>query len=203
MKHLITAANPLKAFAFAILMGLVMPLSASAQHFALPADQAKLEVIDADDLDSVLYRQLTPFAVPEIHDTMDLVYHEPMPDSTMPRIAMILGTVMIQDEDADDIIEIVEELARERGANWIVAFSEPQRRKSVKGEFYYRSTATLMRVMDDALIPQSQIAVRDYREEQLQSFASVSTWYDNYGRQLGANAREDREEQVIPETDDY
>jgi hypothetical protein len=196
MKTQTNTANPLKAVAKALLLpifgviGFVAPQAANAQHFTADASDVKRVVVEADDLDSIIFNQYAQFAVPAINDTIDLVYHEPMPDSVMPRSAIVLGTVMIQGEEAEDVVEKMEEFARKQGADWVVSFEEPRKRKNRDGEFYYRSTATLMRVLDDAMIPQSQVAYSTFRESGHKNYASVITWYDTYGKHMGANVKQ-------------
>lgn len=170
--------------------------TANAQYFSLSSDNVAHVVLEADDLDSVLLDRNTPFAVPTIHDTIDLVYHEPMPDSVMPRSAVVIGTVTIQAEEAQDIVEMLEETARKHGANWIVSFTEPRLRKTAAGDRYYRSSAQLLRVLDDAMIPESALAYSYYRESQFKDFAQVESWYDTYGRHLGANDVHQREQEM-------
>lgn len=172
------------------LIGFVAPEGATAQHFTADASDMKRVVVEADDLDSIIYTRYAHFEVPEISDTIGLVYHEPMPDSVMPRSAIVLGKVMIQAEEAEDVVEMMEEFAREQGADWVVSFEEPRKRKNRDGEFYYRSTATLMRVLDDAMIPQSQIAYSTFNESGHKNYASVLTWYDTYGKHMGANLKQ-------------
>lgn len=166
------------------------PQAALAQHFTSDASEMKRVVVEADDLDSIIFNRTTPFAVPAVSDTIGLVYHEPMPDSTMPRSAIVLGTVIIQAEESGEVIEKLEEFARKQGADWVVSFEEPRRRKNKEGEFYYRSSATLMRVLDDAMIPQSQVAYNTFRDSGHKNYAAVMSWYDTYGRYLGANVKE-------------
>ena len=178
------------------------PQQAVAQHFTSDPSEVKRIVVEADDLDSVIYHRAAHFAVPAISDTIGLVYHEPLPDSVMPRSAIVLGVVTIQGEDAEDVVEKMEEFARKQGADWVVSFEEPRRRKNREGEFYYRSSATLMRVLDDAMIPQSQVAYNTFSETGHKSYAAVLSWYDTYGRHMGANVKEiDRVEEEV-ETED-
>lgn len=170
-------------------IALAAPQAATAQHFTADASDIKRIVVEADDLDSLIFNRATPFAVPAISDTIGLVYHEPMPDSTMPRSAIIIGTVTIQAEESEELVEKLEAFARKQGADWVVSFEEPRKRKSKEGEFYYRSTATLMRVLDDAMIPQSQVAYNTFRESGHKNYADVMSWYDTYGKHMGANVK--------------
>jgi hypothetical protein len=180
------------------------PQAATAQHFTSEAVDIKRIVVEADDLDSLIFNRATPFAVPAISDTIGLVYHEPLPDSTMPRSAIIIGTVTIQAEESEDVIEKLEEFARKQGADWVVSFEEPRKRKNKEGEFYYRSTATLMRVLDDAMIPQSQVAYSTFRDSGHKNYAAVMTWYDTYGKHMGANVKtQDNQVEEVEENEDY
>lgn len=170
-------------------IAMAAPQAANAQHFTADASDIKRVVVEADDLDSIIFNRSTPFAVPAISDTIGLVYHEPMPDSTMPRSAIILGTVTIQAEESEEVVEKLEEFARKQGADWVVSFEEPRKRKNKEGDIYYRSTATLMRVLDDAMIPQSQVAYSTFSESGHKNYAAVMSWYDTYGKYMGANVK--------------
>jgi hypothetical protein len=195
------ARRILPILGLAIGAAILHPTASTAQHFISDAQSAKRVVVEADDLDSIIYHQQAFFAVPAIPDTIGLVYHEPMPDSVMPRSAIVLGTVTIQAEEAEEVVEQMEEFARKHGADWVVSFEEPRKRKNKDGDFYYRSSATLMRVLDDAMIPQSQVAYSTFRESGLNSYASVMDWYDTYGRYLGANVKQ-LDQQVEEESDE-
>jgi hypothetical protein len=196
-----TIANGARKIALAVLLpifgviAIAAPDAAMAQHFTSDASEMKRVVVEADDLDSIIFNRTTPFAVPAVNDTIGLVYHEPMPDSTMPRSAIVLGTVTIQAEESEEVVEKLEEFARKQGADWVVSFEEPRKRKNKEGEFYYRSTATLMRVLDDAMIPQSQVAYSTFRDSGHKNYAAVMSWYDTYGRYLGANVKETRQQE--------
>ena len=185
------------------LIAFALPNEAAAQHFTSAASEVKRVVVEADDLDSIIYSQATHFAVPAISDTIGLVYHEPMPDSVMPRSAIVLGVVSIQAEEAEEVVEKLEEFARKQGADWVVSFEEPRKRKNKAGDFYYRSSATLMRVLDDAMIPQTEVAYSTFNESGHKSYAAVMNWFDTYGRHLGANVKEiERVQEEEVETED-
>lgn len=184
-------------------IAIAAPDAAVAQHFTSDASDIKRVVVEADDLDSIIFNRATPFAVPAISDTIGLVYHEPLPDSTMPRSAIIIGTVTIQAEEAEEVVEKLEEFARKQGADWVVSFEEPRKRKNREGDFYYRSSATLMRVLDDAMIPQSQVAYSTFRESGHKNYAAVMSWYDTYGKYLGANVKDAHHQEVQEEDVDH
>jgi hypothetical protein len=190
-----------KALLLPIFGVIVATAPASAQHFTSDANDIKRVVVEADDLDSIIFNRTTPFAVPAISDTIGLVYHEPLPDSTMPRSAIVIGTVTIQAEESEEVVEKLEEFARKQGADWVVSFEEPRKRKNKQGEFYYRSSATLMRVLDDAMIPQSQVAYSTFRESGHKNYAAVMSWYDTYGKHMGANVK--TQDNQIEEEDDH
>lgn len=184
----------------------VAPQTGKTQHFTSDPASITRVVVEADDLDSTIYYRATPFAVPAIPDSVGLVYHEPLPDSVMPRSAIVLGKVTIQAEEAEDIVEQLEEFARKQGADWVISFEEPRRRKNRDGDFYYRSSAILMRVLDDAMIPQSQIAYRTFNDSGHNNYAAVISWYDTYGRYMGANVKQNAdprsEEDLFEDTDE-
>jgi len=141
-------------------------------------------ILEADDLDSVILTKFTPFSLPE-NGELPLVYHEPLPDSVMPRSAVMIGTLRIQAEESQDVVEYLEDYARDLGADWIVSFAEPRAQRSKAGERIFRATATLLKVMDPSLIKQQDVHFSYYEENKLSNYAAVNTWYDTYGRHLG------------------
>ena len=122
-----------------------------------------------------------------MNDTLGLIYHEPMPDSIMPRSAIVIGTVTIQAEEAADVMKLLEKYARKLGADWIVSFQEP--RASLDGDHWkvYRSTALLLHVLDEGFVNQNNIEYSYYGPNHLQNYASVNHWYDQYGKHFGAS----------------
>ena len=149
------------------------------------AEHPAREVIRSGEHDSVILERMTPFTVPPVHDTIALLYHEPLPDSIMPAGALVLGVVTIQMELSEDITPALEKLARKIGADWIVSFTEPRAFLARDRWKLYRSTAMLIRVLDPHLIPQAELATAYYETAHLTTFASVSEWYDQFGRRLG------------------
>ena len=144
-----------------------------AQNFRESEDLWKSETIRAKSNDSVLIERHSFFALPAVSDTTSLVYHEPMPDSVMPKSAIEIGQITIQAGTADGVVSMLEKQARSQGADWIVSFNEPRMKFNKKGEVYYRSQAMLYRVINAELIPENQIADIQCDEHQLKSYSAV------------------------------
>ena len=178
-----------KVMAAMIILGAVTCMNfsaARAQYFQSRESTAKQQVMVADGLDSVLFASLTPFALPATPDSVQFTYHEPMPDSIMPRSAMVVGTVTVQSQDPDVLVTRMEKFARQSGADWIVSFAEPRLFHDKSGNRLYRSSAQLLRVLDPTLIQQTDLQYSYYEISKLRNYASVTKWFDSYGRQMGS-----------------
>src|SRR5437867_10552242 len=116
----------------AILLSL-SALGARAQYFESIPEHTKRIILKAANHDSIIVERMTPFDLPAVNDSMQLFYHEPMPDSIMPKSAIVIGRVTIQSEEADGITTAVEKIARRSGADWIVSFEEPRSRLAKDG----------------------------------------------------------------------
>jgi len=165
-------------------LGVVVVLSCfaqlvSAQQFSEQSELFRTEVIRAKGLDTIMFERHATIAVSEVSDDSMLIYHEPQPDNTMPRVAIDLGTITIQAESSDEVVEIVEEKARELGADWVVGFNEP-RRKKVGNEYIYRSQARLFRVLDPTLVDGNSIKTVYSSEERISDLASAQVWMTRY-----------------------
>src|SRR5438552_8909487 len=175
-----------KAVSFTFLVAAVFFATESrAQYFEAMPSHAEQQVVKANGRDSVIVERLTPFDLPKMNDTIKLVYHEPMPDSIMPRSAIVIGTIRLQFENADDVVPAMEKYAQKAGADWIVSFQEP--RAALTGDKWkvYRSTALLLRVLDPYLIDESHISYSYYEQNKLGNYAAVNQWFDAFGRHLG------------------
>jgi hypothetical protein len=180
---------------FALLLSAVMPQISLAQYFV--SGETKVEIISAGKNDSVIFAKRTAFQVPEVkEEDFALVYHEPAPDSLMPRSAIVLGDLTIQAETAQDIVDELEEFAEEHGANWIVGFAEPRLIKTKDGKRYYRSSAQLLRVLDDRLIDQKDLVYHTVESEGMPSYAAVIQWFDTYGKHLGEQIEKEEEVEI-------
>jgi hypothetical protein len=160
--------------------------SANAQYFQLHQENAKSSVIEAKKFDSVLFVAMTPFNLPKTSDSVQLTYHEPMPDSIMPRSAIVVGEVTVQAEDPTVLVQKLEKFARQAGADWIVAFAEPRVFHNKAGDRLFRGSATLLRVLDPTFIQQTDLQYSYFEENKLPNYASVTSWYDSYGRHMGS-----------------
>ncbi len=163
---------------------LLMPAMGNAQYFI--AEHSTRLVLKSGKLDSVILQSSTPFEVPAVNDTMGLIYHEPMPDSIMPRSAIVIGTIAVQAENGEDVAPMLEKYARKLGADWIVSFQEPKPVLNADKWKVYRSTALLLHVLNDDFIDQNSIEYAYYGPNHLQNFAEVSHWYGVYGKHLGS-----------------
>jgi hypothetical protein len=164
-------------FVLAVLLGVNV---ASAQNFVDPESTWRTDLIKASGKDTIRIERHTLIALDEVSDTTNLVYHEPLPDNLMPKSAIEIGKITIQAESAEEVVEALEERARELGADWIVGFNEP-RLAYVKGYgYYYRSSAKLYKVIDDQLMPMDNIAWISPLHERIRDLASVMVWLGNY-----------------------
>jgi len=159
--------------------------NANAQYFQSLPNNSQHIVVKANGYDSVIVDRLTPFDLPKTSDSVPFVYLEPMPDSIMPRSAIVIGTITLQFEDPQDLVPALEKYARRAGADWIVSFQEPKAVLTQNHWKVYRSTALLLHVLDANFINQTQVSYSYYEHNKLQNFAAVSSWYDNYGKHLG------------------
>jgi hypothetical protein len=179
-----TQLKVIRAFFTGIAILLVAPMMGYAQYFS--AEHTTRLVMRSSGRDSVILQSMTPFEVPSVNDTVSLVYHEPMPDSIMPRSAIVIGIIDVQAEEAENVAPLVEKYARKLGADWIVSFQEPKAMLTADKWKVYRSKALLLHVLDDQFINQSNIEYSYYGPNHLRNYAAVSHWYDIYGKHLGS-----------------
>jgi hypothetical protein len=177
-----------RAFFTGIAIFLLLPLAGHAQYFI--AEHSSRLILKSGKLDSVILQSSTPFDVPPVSDTLGLIYHEPMPDSIMPRSAIVIGTITVQAEEAGDVTALVEKYARKLGADWIVSFQEPKAVLNGDRWKVYRSKALLLRVLDGDFIDQNNIEYSYYGPNHLQNFAAVTHWFGIYGKHFGAKSEE-------------
>jgi hypothetical protein len=175
---------------FAILLA----TNAKAQYFQSLPEHAQHIVVKASGYDSVIVDRSTPFELPKTNDTIPFIYHEPMPDSIMPRSAIVIGTITLQFEYAEDLVPALEKYARKAGADWIVSFQEPRSVLTKDHWKVYRSTALLLHVLDPNFIHQSQVSYSYYEESKLTNYAAVSGWFDTYGKHMGFKGDDNNEE---------
>jgi hypothetical protein len=168
-----------------LLMALVALLfgfsATNAQVFMERQTAWKVQTIEASGIDTTRIVHHSFFSLEPVNDTLPLVYHEPYPDSVMPRTAIEIGRIIIQASTADEVVEILEKQARRNGADWIIGFNEP-RMKVVKiggdAKAVYHSEALLYKVIDDSLEPEGEIATVYCGENHLSSAQAVLTWLD-------------------------
>ena len=168
----------IKIFAVGLTLGLALGASqsAKAQNFRENEDLWKTETIRARNIDTIQIERHSFFSLPIVSDTTPLVYHEPLPDSVMPKSAIEIGQITIQAGTAEDVLAMLEKQARSQGADWIVSFNEPRMKINKQGQIYYRSQAMLYKVINPELIPQSQIASISCGDNHLQNCASVEAF---------------------------
>lgn len=168
----------IKVFALALAVILVIgkSQSAEAQNFKEGEDRWKTETIRAKSIDTVRIERHSFFSLPAVSDTTALVFHEPMPDSVMPKSAIEIGLITIQAGAAEDVLSMLEKQARQQGADWIVGFNEPRMKINKQGDIYYRSQAMLYKVINSDLVPQSQIVDVYCGENHLKDRAAVEAY---------------------------
>jgi hypothetical protein len=167
----------------------VMALGTStckAQYFESLPEHSERRVVRASGLDSLIVMRTTPFDLPATPDSVKFMYHEPMPDSIMPRSAVVIGMVMMQFEDPDELVERLEKYARKSGADWIVSFQEPHAVLTKNRMKVYRSSAVLIHVLDPQFINQSDISYSYYEQTNLHNYAAVNDWFGMYGKHFGS-----------------
>jgi hypothetical protein len=158
--------------------------AAQAQYFQSMPGRAERVVIKADGRDSVIVQRSTPFDLPKLADSVEIYYHEPLPDSIMPKSAVVIGTVQLQAEESEQITKDLEKYARKVGADCIVSFTEPKAVLLKDGWKVYRSTATLLHVLDQDFVPQSQLTYAYYEQHPFTNFASLNDYYQSVGKGL-------------------
>ena len=162
-----------------ILSVLILANFALAQQFSEPQEYFRTEMIRAKGLDTIMFERHASIAVSPVSDDSVLIYHEPQPDNMMPRVAIDLGTLTIQAESSDEVVDILEERARELGADWVIGFNEP-RRKKVGSDFIYRSQARLFRVLDPTLVDGNSVQTVFSSEERISDLASAYVWMTRF-----------------------
>ncbi|HEY3876131.1 MAG TPA: hypothetical protein VGM92_11690 [Candidatus Kapabacteria bacterium] len=175
---------PLFLATFTLLAITTLSTVVRAQYFT--SENTKTEILKASGHDSVVLSSKTPFEVPAVNDSISLTYHEPMPDSIMPRSAVVIGTITVQAEDVNDVVPMLEKYARKLGADWLVSFQEQKAVKTKDKWIAYRSQALLLHVLDDQFIDQNDIQYAYYEQQHFENYASLSHWFDMYGKGLGA-----------------
>lgn len=173
-----TTMKAIKIFAAGFSLSLAMGASqpAKAQNFRENEDSWKTETLRARSIDTILIERHSFFSLPAVSDTTPLVYHEPLPDSVMPKSAIEIGQITIQAGTAADVLSMLEKQARAQGADWIVSFNEPRMKVNKQGDIYYRSQAMLYKVINPELMPQSQIATISCGDNHLQNCAAVEAF---------------------------
>ena len=159
---------------------LVASQSLFAQNFSESAEKWETSTLRAKGLDTTRLVRHSFLNVPMLKDTSALTYHEPMPDSLMPKTAIDLGEITIQAGTAEEVIQILEKQARAIGADWIISFNEPRMHRIGGGDFYYRSQAKLYKVINADLVAQSEILAINLSEQHFNNYASLITWVQNY-----------------------
>ncbi|MDP4221002.1 MAG: hypothetical protein Q8916_05800 [Bacteroidota bacterium] len=160
--------------AISLALGLSKP--ALAQNFSENEDLWKTETIRARSIDTVRLERHSFLALPAVSDTSSLIYHEPLPDSVMPKSAIEIGRITIQASSAEDVLAMLEKQARSLGADWIVGFNEPRMKINKDREVYYRSEAMLYKVINPELVPESQIASISCTDSHLQNYTAVESF---------------------------
>jgi hypothetical protein len=173
---------------------------ANAQYFqSLPEDNQRI-IVKASGYDSVIVYRSTFFDIPKTNDTLPLVYHEPMPDSIMPRSAIVIGTITLQFEDGEDLVPALEKFARKAGADWIVSFQEPRAVLTKDRWKVYRSTALLLHVLDPNFIDESKISYSYYEQNKISNYVALSDWFNTYGKHMGFNGDNNKDDDNLDES---
>ena len=182
MKKIIGGIMGLAILAFGVPAGY-------GQYFQSRPEHAVRQVEMSNDRDSVIVERMTPFDVPAVNDTVTMIYHEPMPDTIMPKCAVVVGSVTVQCEYAENISPALEKYARKMGADWIISIQEPQALLTADHWKVYRSTATLLRVLDPEFIDQAGIQFSYYEERPFENFAQLLGYYKDFGKRLATQGQ--------------
>ena len=172
-----------KILASALIFIIVASVTANAQVFSESPTAWKSVTVRASGLDTTRLSVHSLFTIPELADTVPLIYFEPYPDSLMPRTAIEVAEITIQATTADQVIEALEEQARKAGADWIVGFNEPRFKwvkidGSIKG--IYRSQAKLLKVIDPELVPMTEIHSIYCDANHLENCKAILSWLDQH-----------------------
>lgn len=163
-------------FAIAMMIGV-----ADAQTFLERPQAWKTQTLRASGIDTTRIVMHSFFTLEQLNDTLPLIYHEPYPDSVMPRTAIEIAQITIQADNADEVVAILEKQARKLGADWIVGFNEPRLKwQKIGGDLKatYHSEAKLYKVIDAELAPVAAIADVYCGENHLNNCQAVLTWID-------------------------
>jgi hypothetical protein len=177
-KEGIMTMKTMKIFVIGLILSSAIGISqrVGAQNFRENGNLWKTEIIRARNIDTIRIERHSFFSLPTIDDTTSLVYHEPLPDSVMPKSAIEIGQIIIQAGTAENVVTILEKQARTQGADWIIGFNEPRMKINKQGEIYYRSQAMLYKVINPELIQQDQIAIISCGDNHLQNCASIEAF---------------------------
>ncbi len=172
-----------RIFASVIGFLLLAATVASAQNFSESPAHWKTVTLNASGLDTIKLSVRSLFTIPELADTVPLIYYEPFPDSLMPRTSIEVAEITIQATSADEVLEELEEQARKAGADWIVGFNEPRLKwikvdGNVKG--VYRSQARLLKVIDPELVPMNEIHSIYCDANHLENCKAILSWLDQH-----------------------
>jgi hypothetical protein len=149
-----------------------------AQYFRSLPNHGQRVIVKSGEYDSVIVNRMTPFALPSTSDTVRLFYHEPMPDSIMPRSAIVIGFISLQFEFIEDVVPALEKYARQSGADWIVSFREPHALLTKSHWKVYHAAALLLHVLDNNFIKESQITYSYYEDNKLTNYSDLKAWLD-------------------------
>jgi len=149
-----------RIFASVMIFLAVAATMVSAQTFSESPAHWKTVTLRASGVDTIKLSERSLFTIPALADTVPLIYYEPYPDSLMPRTSIEVAEITIQASSADEVVKILEEQARQAGADWIVGFNEPRMKWAKIGsdiKAIYRSQAKLYKVIDPELVPETEI----------------------------------------------
>jgi hypothetical protein len=172
--------------------------SASAQYYQVKPGSGSRQVLEASRHDSVIVTRLTPFELPSVPDSIELTYHEPMPDSIMPASAIVIGQISLRMEDYKDIVPYMEKYAHKAGADWIISFNEPKGHKTRDGEIYYVASALLVKVLDPTFVQQDKLQYSYYDDQHVTDYAGLQQYL---GKQVQMGAKVDQPQPAVDSND--
>jgi hypothetical protein len=172
-----------RIFASVMIFLAVATAVATAQNFSESPAHWKTVTVRAKGMDTIRLSERSLFTIPELSDTVPLIYYEPFPDSMMPRTSIEVAEITIQASSADEVVNILEEQARKAGADWIVGFNEPRLKwvkvdGNIKG--IYRSQARLLKVIDPELVPMTDIHSIYCDANHIENCNAVLSWLDQH-----------------------
>ena len=141
----------MKWYTFLVLVSLLFPVISFSQQNVYYTRTTVEKIIYESGRDSVIFFSKSD-KMPSRSDSSYLIYHETLPDSLYPSMAIVIGNLYITSEkSAEQAFELFEKYAKQLGANYIVNFSEPRLKRIAKKSYYHTNGTLLYALQNDML----------------------------------------------------